>query len=121
MWTPQFKRHCRAPKAPKAQVENAVNQAVAATLTAMPPPTALAVEEIPEDEIAQGVESSATKRSTRPIRPARQTGQRRRGWREITEEGLEELLPLLLDRLKKSNKPYTWLRSTPIYMPICWI
>jgi len=46
-------------QAAEFEMDNAIEEAVAATLTAMPTPTALAVEEISEEEFAQAVESSA--------------------------------------------------------------
>ncbi len=47
-------------QAAEFEMDSAIEEAVAATLTAMPTPTALAVEEISEEEFAQAVESSAS-------------------------------------------------------------
>jgi len=74
----------------EAQVENAVNQAVSATLTAMPTPTALAVEEISEEEFAQAVESSANDALDASDQASAATGSAAEDG-EITEEELEEL------------------------------
>ena len=47
-------------QAAEANVKSQVNQAVAATLTAMPTPTVVPVEELSEEELAQAVEDSAS-------------------------------------------------------------
>ena len=77
-------------QAAQEEVENVVNEAVTATLAAIPTPTAFVIEEMSEEEFADAVESSAeeavqaSEQASAAVEDAASDG-------DITEEELEDL------------------------------
>jgi len=77
-------------QAAEANVESLVNEAVAATLTAIPTPTVVPVEELSEEDLAQAVEDSASEAAAAADQAADASdGASSDG--EITQDELDEL------------------------------